>query len=122
MQGYRQKVIEALPVRRGQVVLDVGCGTGLCHGPLLDKVGPQGSVVGIEITGHGGGGPRTHRAGRLAQRHGRAVPGRGCADHADRDAALFCAVHEGKPQARATKVWNDVVVAPAWETRPGRAA
>ena len=48
MQGYRQAVVEALPVRRGQVVLDVGCGTGLCHGPLLDKVGPQGSVVGIE--------------------------------------------------------------------------
>jgi SAM-dependent methyltransferase len=48
MQGYRQAVVEALPVRRGQVVLDVGCGTGLCHGSLLDKVGPQGSVVGIE--------------------------------------------------------------------------
>jgi len=48
LQGYRQAVVEALPVRRGQVVLDVGCGTGLCHGSLLDKVGPQGSVVGIE--------------------------------------------------------------------------
>ena len=48
LQGYREAVIEALPVRRGQVVLDVGCGTGLCHGSLLDKVGPQGSVVGIE--------------------------------------------------------------------------
>ena len=48
LQGYRQAVIEALPVRRGQVVLDVGCGTGLCHGSLLDKVGPEGSVVGIE--------------------------------------------------------------------------
>ena len=47
-QGYRQAVVEALPVGRGQVVLDVGCGTGLCHGSLLDKVGPQGSVVGIE--------------------------------------------------------------------------
>ena len=48
LQGYRQAVVEALPVRRGQVVLDVGCGTGLCHGSLLDKVGPEGSVVGIE--------------------------------------------------------------------------
>ena len=26
----------------------MGCGTGLCHGPLLGQVGPQGSVVGIE--------------------------------------------------------------------------
>src|SRR5579859_3571470 len=47
-QPYRHAVIEALPLRRGQVVLDVGCGTGLCCGPLRDKVGPQGGVVGIE--------------------------------------------------------------------------
>src|SRR4249920_2719342 len=45
---YREAVVEALPVRRGQVVLDVGCGTGLCSGLLRDKVGPQGGVVGIE--------------------------------------------------------------------------
>ena len=47
-QPYREAVVEALPLRRGQVVLDVGCGTGLCCGLLRDKVGPQGSVVGIE--------------------------------------------------------------------------
>jgi demethylmenaquinone methyltransferase/2-methoxy-6-polyprenyl-1,4-benzoquinol methylase len=47
-QAYRQAIVEALPVRRGQVVLDVGCGTGLCYGLLLERVGPQGSVVGIE--------------------------------------------------------------------------
>lgn len=47
-QGYRRAVVEALPVRPGQMVLDVGCGTGLCHGSLQEKVGPQGSVVGIE--------------------------------------------------------------------------
>ena len=49
-QRYRQAVVEALPVRRGQVVLDVGSGTGLCAGLLRDKVGPQGSVVGIEAS------------------------------------------------------------------------
>jgi predicted O-methyltransferase YrrM len=47
-QRYREAVVEALPVRRGQVVLDVGCGTGLCSGLLQQKVGPQGRVVGIE--------------------------------------------------------------------------
>jgi protein-L-isoaspartate O-methyltransferase len=47
-QPYRRAVVEALPLRRGQVVLDVGCGTGLCCGLLRDKVGPRGGVVGIE--------------------------------------------------------------------------
>jgi hypothetical protein len=47
-QSYRRAIIEALPVRRGQVVLNVGSGTGLCCGLLKDKVGPQGGVVGIE--------------------------------------------------------------------------
>ena len=46
--SYRRALVEALPVRPGQVVLDVGSGTGLCCGLLQDKVGPQGGVVGIE--------------------------------------------------------------------------
>src|SRR3974390_2913658 len=47
-QPYRTAVVEALPLRSGQVVLDVGCGTGLCCGLLREKVGPRGGVVGIE--------------------------------------------------------------------------
>ena len=47
-QPYRRQLVEALPLDRGQVVLDVGCGTGLCCGLLRDKVGPRGGVVGIE--------------------------------------------------------------------------
>ena len=47
-QRYRDSIVEALPVSEGQVVLDVGCGTGLCCGLLQEKVGPSGSVVGIE--------------------------------------------------------------------------
>ncbi len=47
-QPYRRAVVEALPLHSGQVVLDVGCGTGLCCGPLRDKVGLRGGVVGIE--------------------------------------------------------------------------
>ena len=46
--SYRRALVEALPVSQGQVVLDVGSGTGLCSGLLQDKVGPQGGVVGIE--------------------------------------------------------------------------
>ena len=47
-QPYRRAVVDALPLRPGQVVLDVGCGTGLCCGLLREKVGPRGGVVGIE--------------------------------------------------------------------------
>jgi demethylmenaquinone methyltransferase/2-methoxy-6-polyprenyl-1,4-benzoquinol methylase len=47
-QPYRQAIVEALPLCPGQVVLDVGCGTGLCFGPLRDKVTAGGGVVGIE--------------------------------------------------------------------------
>src|ERR1700730_2859342 len=47
-QPYRRAVVDALPLQPGQVVLDVGCGTGLCCGLLREKVGPGGTVIGIE--------------------------------------------------------------------------
>jgi len=95
MQGYRQAVVEALPVRRGQVVLDVGCGTGLCHGSLLDKVGPQGSVVGIEES------PDMVAVARERIAHegwDNVTVVQSSAEDAQitltADAALFCAVHD----------------------------
>ena len=92
---YRQAAVEALPVGRGQVVLDVGCGTGLCHGSLLDKVGPQGSVVGIEES------PEMVAVARerIEQEGWRNVTVvQSSAEDAqvapNADAALFCAVHD----------------------------
>jgi SAM-dependent methyltransferase len=49
-QAFRAAIVDALPLRPGQVVLDVGSGTGLCFGPLLDRVGPQGSIIGIDAS------------------------------------------------------------------------
>ncbi|HTT50353.1 MAG TPA: methyltransferase domain-containing protein [Streptosporangiaceae bacterium] len=94
-QGYRRAVVEALPVRRGQVVLDVGCGTGLCHGPLVDKVGPQGSVVGIEESPEMAAVARE----RIEQEGWRNVTVVESSAEEARialraDAALFCAVHD----------------------------
>src|SRR5438132_8732398 len=47
-QGYRKQLVSSLPLNRGDVVLDVGCGTGLCLPMLAERVGPTGTVVGID--------------------------------------------------------------------------
>ena len=101
-QPYRRAVVEALPLRYGQVVLDVGCGTGLCCGLLREKVGPEGEVVGIEespemaavayerVTREGWDNVTVIQAPAEEAEIGRAA-----------DAALFCAVHDilQSPQA-----------------------
>ena len=99
--------MDALPIGPGDVVLDVGCGTGLCCGLLRDKVGAQGGVVGIEESSE------MLAVAQQQARHGgwRNVSlMRSAAEDAEiaepADAALFCAVHDilQSPQA----VWNIV--------------
>jgi len=45
---WRRRLIALLPVRPGNVVLDVGCGTGLCFPRLQAKIGPTGQIIGID--------------------------------------------------------------------------
>jgi arsenite methyltransferase len=44
----RALVSEALAVREGERVLDVGCGPGFYAEELLEVVGPSGAVVGVD--------------------------------------------------------------------------
>jgi ubiquinone/menaquinone biosynthesis C-methylase UbiE len=42
-------VAEAAAIRPGQRVLDVACGTGALSGAVAERVGPAGSVVGLDL-------------------------------------------------------------------------
>jgi demethylmenaquinone methyltransferase/2-methoxy-6-polyprenyl-1,4-benzoquinol methylase len=77
------------------VVLDVGCGTGLCCGLLRDKVGPEGGVVGIEESPEMAAVAREHIA---CEGWDNVTIVQEQAEDAEigltADAALFCAVHD----------------------------
>lgn len=94
-QPYRRAIVEALPLRPGQVVLDVGCGTGLCCGLLRQKVGSQGGVVGIEESPEMAAVAREYIAGE-GWRNVTVVqaPAEDAQIGLTADAALFCAVHD----------------------------
>ncbi|APW36292.1 methyltransferase type 11 [Rhodoferax koreense] len=47
-EPIRREAIHQLALRPGQTVLDVGCGTGLSFGPLVQALGAHGRVIGIE--------------------------------------------------------------------------
>ena len=112
-QPFRRAVAEALPLRRGQVVLDAGCGTGLCLGWLRDRVGPLGTVVGIEESPEMAAVAREHIA-REGWRNVTVVLSSAEDARLDviADAALFCAVHDILQSAGA--LWNVMA-----ELRPG---
>jgi ubiquinone/menaquinone biosynthesis C-methylase UbiE len=94
-QGCRERLVAALDIRPGDLVLDVGCGTGLCFDGLRMGVGSSGGVVGID---------ESVDMARLAKRR---VAARGWANvsvlHSSAgrakipvvaDKALFCAAHD----------------------------
>lgn len=44
----QRAAVRRLEIAPGDVVLDVACGTGLTLGPLAERVGPAGRVVGLD--------------------------------------------------------------------------
>jgi ubiquinone/menaquinone biosynthesis C-methylase UbiE len=47
---YRRRLVDLLPLGRGDVVLDVGCGTGLCFEQVRGRIGAEGAIVGIDAS------------------------------------------------------------------------
>lgn len=45
----RDRVVEALDPRPGETVVEMGCGTGANLGPLRERVGSEGRVVGLDF-------------------------------------------------------------------------
>jgi ubiquinone/menaquinone biosynthesis C-methylase UbiE len=50
VERYRRRAIDRLWLAPGDSVLDVACGTGANFPLLLDRVGPAGRVVGVDLS------------------------------------------------------------------------
>ena len=50
IEAYRSHVINLLNLQRGDCVVELGCGTGLNFPLLIEKIGPEGRLIGVDIT------------------------------------------------------------------------
>jgi acyl dehydratase/ubiquinone/menaquinone biosynthesis C-methylase UbiE len=48
LEPYRHRAVSHLRLQPGDVVVDVGCGTGMSFEPIQAAIGPSGRLVGIE--------------------------------------------------------------------------
>jgi len=47
---YRKRTIDLLELSKGDIVVELGCGTGLNFSLVLDKIGTEGKIIGVDIT------------------------------------------------------------------------
>ncbi|MCK4900083.1 MAG: methyltransferase domain-containing protein [Anaerolineales bacterium] len=50
VERYRQDTITALALCPGDVVVELGCGTGLNFAYVQQEIGPQGKIIGVDLT------------------------------------------------------------------------
>ena len=49
-RGQRLRAVQALALRPGDSVVDIACGTGLNFSPIEQAIGPEGRIVGVDLT------------------------------------------------------------------------
>jgi demethylmenaquinone methyltransferase/2-methoxy-6-polyprenyl-1,4-benzoquinol methylase len=47
---YRKVTVNSLELSKGDTVVELGCGTGLNFSLVLDKIGTEGKLIGVDIT------------------------------------------------------------------------
>ncbi len=50
MFAYRKKAIKSLKLKKGDTVVEIACGTGLNFPFLVDYVGEEGKIIGVDIS------------------------------------------------------------------------
>lgn len=65
LETYRSRAAELLRLRRGDCVVDLGCGTGLNFPHVIEQIGPQGRLIGVDLSSKmlAGAGERVKREG-----------------------------------------------------------
>lgn len=49
-QAYRRRAVGRLALRRGDTVVEIGCGTGLNFRLIEDRIGPDGRIIGVDLS------------------------------------------------------------------------
>jgi ubiquinone/menaquinone biosynthesis C-methylase UbiE len=47
---YRRLAVNALRLQPGDTVVEIGCGTGLNFGLYQERIGPEGRIIGVDLT------------------------------------------------------------------------
>jgi len=50
LESRRKEAVSSLNLKRGELVVDIGCGTGLNFALLQEAIGADGKIIGVDLT------------------------------------------------------------------------